>query len=246
MPNGYTKPVVTEAILDLRVVLLPGTMLEVLSGVAHSLKDRFPRQEAIFTDMLQFGFYQGQALPPEASHKQIGFRLISDDGLRVLHISEENFTFSRLQPYPGWKEFSAEAREFWETYKAACAPQEVKRVGLRYINVINIPATGHISSFLALRPLLPEKLPSREMLGFFMQVQLAQQDLESMLIVNQARIAPPDDKTISVILDFDLFREQSWSIKQDDLVWELLGQFRVRKNEVFEASIEQETRRLME
>lgn len=144
-----------------------------------------------------------------------------------------------------WDEFSAEARELWETYKSACAPREVKRVGLRYINVINYPATKRLSSFLALRPLLPDQLPSRNMLGFFMQVQLDQQDLESMLIVNQARVAPPDDDTISVILDFDLFREHSWGIEQDESIWQLLAQFRIRKNEVFEASIEQETRRLM-
>ena len=246
MPNGYTKPMVSEAILDLRVTLAPGTGFNILEGIANSLKHRFPRQEAIFTDTLQFGFYQGQVLPPEATRTQNGFRLISQDGLKVLQVSIEGFTFSRLQPYTGWNEFSAEARELWEIYKAACIPQEIKRIGLRYINLINFPAEKRLSSFLALRPLLPENLPSRDMLGFFMQVQLAQQDLESMLIVNQARITPPDEDTISVILDLDLFRDGSWSMEQEKTIWELLGQFRVRKNEVFEASIEQETRRLME
>lgn len=101
MPNGYKKPVVTEAILDLRVILLPGTILDVLAEFAQSLKNRFPHQEAIFTDTVQFGFYQGQVSPPEASHKQIGFRLLSDNGLKVLQVRENGFTFSHLQPYPG-------------------------------------------------------------------------------------------------------------------------------------------------
>lgn len=246
MPNGYKKPVVTEATLDLRVTLPPETSLDALVGIAQSLKEHFPRQEAMFLGTFQFGFYEGQALPPETSQKQNGFRLISGDGLRVLQVGTEGFTFSHLQPYAGWTAFSNEAKDLWSVYKASCAPQEVKRVGLRYINRIDVPETAKLSSFLALRPLLPEQMPSRDMLGFFMQLQLPQSDLESMLIVNEARVMPSADDVLTVVLDFDLFRESSWGPEQDKAVWELIERFRVRKNEVFEASIEQETRRLME
>jgi len=245
MPNGYRKPVVTEAILDLRVALLPGIGLDALASIAEVLRDRFPRQEAMFTGTYQFGFYEGQALTPEATQNQNGFRLTSADGMKVIHIGVENFTFSRLQSYTGWEAFSAEARQLWDLYKASCALEGVQRVGLRYINRIDIPVTSRLSSFLALRPLLPEQLPSREMLGFFMQVQLPQDDLESMLIVNEGRVSPTTEDVFTVVLDFDLFRESSWGPEQNEAVWELLGQFRLRKNEVFEASIEEETRRLM-
>ena len=246
MPKGYSKPVVTEAILDLRVALIPGTGSDVLENIAEALNTRFPRKEAVFTNTFQFGFYEGKATLPESMQQENGLRLLSADGLKVVQISNEGFTFSYIQPYAGWEAFSAEAHELWNVYKSFCVLEEIKRVGLRYINRIDIPITSKLSSFLALRPLLPEQLPSRDMHGFFMQIQLPQSDLESMLIVNEARVLPTTEDVFTVILDFDLFRDTSWKPEQDKDVWELLGLFRIRKNEVFEASIEEETRRIME
>jgi len=51
------------------------------------------------------------------------------------------------------------------------------------------------------------------------------------------------------LLDLDLFQErfdEPWGVEEDAEVWDFLERLRDRKNEVFEASITEKTRRLFE
>jgi len=78
-----------------------------------------------------------------------------------------------------------------------------------------------------------------------MQLQLPQQDLNCMLIINEALAQPTNPGIITVILDLDLFRQQIWKNDDED-IWQFLDKLRDRKNEVFEASITDKTRELID
>lgn len=81
-----------------------------------------------------------------------------------------------------------------------------------------------------------------------MQAQIWQQDLGCWLIVNEAPEVPPAEETLSIRLDLDMFREQyeePWPADDDTLIWEFLERLHERKNEVFESSITNRTRRLI-
>ena len=57
--------------------------------------------------------------------------------------------------------------------------------------------------------------------------------------------APPlSPELVSVILDFDLFREQIWQ-SDDEEIWRFLEELRHRKNQVFNASITEKTKELI-
>jgi uncharacterized protein (TIGR04255 family) len=70
-----------------------------------------------------------------------------------------------------------------------------------------------------------------------------------LLIVNETPVPPPNEETsISIQLDFDLFQERfenPWPVEEEAAVWNFLEQLHDRKNEVFEASITDATRRLI-
>ena len=68
-------------------------------------------------------------------------------------------------------------------------------------------------------------------------------------MVNEAPTQSPDAQTASILLDLDLFQErfdEPWGVEEDAEVWDFLERLRDRKNEVFEASITEKTRRLFE
>jgi len=69
--------------------------------------------------------------------------------------------------------------------------------------------------------------------------------LHCMLIINQALVPRTNPDFISVILDFDLFRQQIWQADDED-IWRFLEELRHRKNVVFEASITDKARRLFD
>ena len=66
-----------------------------------------------------------------------------------------------------------------------------------------------------------------------------------MLIINEAIALPTNPEIVTVILDLDLFRHQIWESNDED-IWRFLEKLRNRKNEVFEASIIDRTRELID
>jgi uncharacterized protein (TIGR04255 family) len=83
------------------------------------------------------------------------------------------------------------------------------------------------------------------MSSFFVQLQMPQHDLGSIAIINQARLPESAPGKTSFMLDFDIFRESNWPISEADAIWQLLNNFRERKNEMFEASLTDQARDLM-
>ena len=121
------------------------------------------------------------------------------------------------------------------------------RAAIRFIKQINIPAKEAVDlqDYLRTIPELSPDLPQGELNSFFMQLQIPQVDLNCMLIINEALVPRTNPDFISVILDFDLFRQQVWQADDED-IWRFLEELRRRKNAVFEANITDKARRLFD
>ena len=171
----------------------------------------------------------------------------SEDNLQTFQATLEGFSFNRLAPYKSWEEFSSDAKNLWGIYKEICSPTHVTRAAVRYINQINIPANEltELKDYLRTVPEVSPGLPQNALQTFFMQLQIPQPDLDCMLIINEAIAPPANPEIVSVILDLDLFRQQIWDSDDED-IWCFLEKLRDRKNEVFEASITDRTRELID
>ena len=246
MQTNYKHAPITEAIIDFRVTIAEGnSSTNGLTLLKENLVERFPIQEEIQHG--NFEFRGGLNIEPEANATMLfaGYRLTSEDKLHVVQITPAGFTFSWLNPYDSWESFRDHTREAWESYKYFMNPVTVNRVAIRYINRLDLPASNPLESYLELFARIPIRYPVRVVASYFLQLQIPQTDLESMLVINQAQVEPPNPDTLSIILDFDLFRQSNWSIERDDAIWLLLEQLRERKNELFEASITDLTRELI-
>lgn len=248
----YSKAPIIEAIIDLRVVARPGLTTEDLLHLQELIVDEYPSREEEHTFSEEVLFQNpGKSPKTESAHQVTGFRFFSEDQRRSLLARPDQFVFSIRAPYDNWEEFRNEAHSLWGIYCEVAGPTEVTRSALRYINRIDIPSTNdfvRLEKYLKTYPEAPgESLDMSMMAGFFMQLQLWQQDLECWLIVNEAPDVPPMENMLSIRLDFDLFREafdKPWNVK-DGSAWDFLEDLHTRKNEVFEASITEETRRLI-
>jgi uncharacterized protein (TIGR04255 family) len=193
----------------------------------------------------------GDPMQAETTHRHGGFSFTNQNKQQVLQVRFDGFTFSTFAPYDRWETLRDEARRLWELYRSATGAQSVTRAAVRYINRIDIPHDPiELKDYLRTYPEIPVDLPNEGQIGsFFMQLQLWQGDLDCMLIVNQTPAPPQDEGTTSIQLDFDLFREQfaePWRADEDEALWSFLEQLHHRKNEVFEASITDATRRLID
>jgi uncharacterized protein (TIGR04255 family) len=65
-----------------------------------------------------------------------------------------------------------------------------------------------------------------------------------VLVLNEAMVPPPRDNVASVLLDIDLYRDTDIPT-EDEAIWAIFEQLRVRKNEAFEACITDAARKLI-
>lgn len=248
----YANAPITEAVIDLRVAHAQDFLIEDLGRIGVAIADSYPSQEPMYRHSGQISFQQpGDPVQVEATHQHGGFTFTSGNKQQIFQARMDGFTFSTLAPYDRWEAFRDEARRLWELYRPAAKVEYVTRAAVRYINRIDIPSpTAQLENYLRTYPEVSADMPSEGLIGnFFMQLQFWQDDLDCWLIVNETPVPSPNpETTTSVQLDLDLFRdrfEEPWPVDEDMAVWSFVEQLHVRKNEAFEASITDATRRLI-
>jgi uncharacterized protein (TIGR04255 family) len=241
----YSKAPITEALIDLKVTLPEGFSTDDLVNIHARISDRFPTQEAIQKGSVVF--QAGATIKIDTNQQHSGFLFRSKDGVKIVQATLEGFTFNRLAPYDSWEEMSGDAQYLWGIYKEICKPTSVTRAAIRFINQINIPAKDAVDlqDYVRIVPQVPPDLSQGGLNSFFTQLQILQFDLNCMLIINEALVPRITPDFVSVILDFDLFRQQIWQTDDED-IWRFLEELRRRKNAVFEASITEKARRLFD
>ncbi len=190
------------------------------------------------------GQFEGGVPTATAKQDQIGYAFVGGEGKHVVQFRVNGFTFSRLAPYLTWEQLRDEAKRLWNSYRQIVGPLPIIRVGLRYVNQLDLPMPMRdLRDFIRLYPEISSDLP-QQVGGFFLQVQIPQADLGAMLILNEAMVPPPGPNVASIVLDIDVF-SQGLKLESDDEVWNMMETFRLRKNLVFEGCITNNTRELI-
>lgn len=239
MPH-YEKAPITEAIIDIQVTGGPSATRNPISKELIIKESGYSTVE----DMVRFQgqITMGASMTTSAKQDPAGYRITSKDGKQVFQIREDGFTFSRLAPYQDWEIFSSEAKRLWGLYRSHAAECQVTRVGLRYINRLNIPGDCfELKDYLHTHPETSSEWPLR---SYFMRLEIPQDDLQAVALITQGLLPPPNDHLTSILLDIDVFRQQECPTEEEGL-WKLFEQFRVRKNYLFESCIADPTRRLI-
>lgn len=238
----YSRTPITEAVIDLRVELLPEVQPDILVQVHSSIQAEYPKCEDMF--LLEGLMIAGDSVGATASQSRIGYRFVSSDQKQILQTRLDGFTFSRLAPYDCWETFRDEAQRLWSIYQSLTNPKTIVRLAVRYINRLDIPLPiGDLKEYLRTFPEVSADLP-QGLSGYFMQLQIPQNNLGAMLVLNETIVPPPAPDVVSVLLDIDIFKEQD--IPNDEVeIWHFLEQLYKLADEVFEACITERTRELI-
>lgn len=239
----YTNAPIKEAIIDLRVKLCPDFDTAILESVRAGNEFCYPKSEPIQQTELTVSLTPPKV--PATSHSQMmwGFKFTSDNGKRIWQSRRDGFSLSQLAPYTNWCDFRDEARQLWTKYRHKSSPEAIERLAVRYINRIDVPmASIELKHYLRTSPEISADLP-QELSAYFMQLRLPQTDLGGAVVINQTIIPPPQPEMVSIVLDIDLFSDQDVP-QSDEEIWSFFERLHLRKNEVFEACITDQTRSL--
>lgn len=70
----------------------------------------------------------------------MGLRLVSKDEKRIVTITRDNLTLSRLAPYEGWTTLCSEMIRLWRIHKDIAGVDSLDNIQIRYINRLEVPA----------------------------------------------------------------------------------------------------------
>jgi uncharacterized protein (TIGR04255 family) len=155
-----------------------------------------------------------------------------------------SFVFSQLAPYPGWDDFFERFVRDWALWKKAVSYHKISRVGVRYINRIDIPITGdviHYEEFLNVYPRIPDEVGP--VFTYGIQTQAPCPEIDGRITINSASVPSPLLGYSSFIFDQDIYKETNIP-QTDESLYKLLNQIHVKKNAVFEACITDRAREL--
>lgn len=239
----YDKAPIKEAIIDIQIENSPSLTLANFEKMEIAPPRGYAERQKVMMGQLR-GQLEGGILTATAKQDQMGYALVGGEGKHVVQFRLNSFTFSRLAPYQTWDQLRSEAKTLWESYRQIVRALPVVRVGLRYVNQLDLPMPMRdLRDFIRLYPEVSTDL-TQQLAGFFLQVQIPQEDLGAMLILNEAMVPPSGPDVASVVLDIDVFK-QGLKLESDDEVWNVLEALRLRKNLVFEGCITNNTRELI-
>ena len=243
MPS-YKRPPITEAVIEARFE-------DVVSGESvEKARVRFSKDYANSQPLTALGLNlnveQKKATVDETSQ---GFRLSNLDQTDILVVSPERIVFSRLAPYLGWDAFREHAGKNWRIWKRIAGYNKIERLGVRYINRIDIPSNDDgiipVEEYLTVYPNMPDppELPHMGRYMFQMEAMLGKDDCR--LLIQSGIIPSPLVNFTSVVLDIDVSRVNEVPQKDTEL-WALIDRIRDYKNDTFEACITDRARALFD
>jgi len=242
----YSHAPITEAVVEFRVTQRPTLTLDELNGLGTA-ESEYPLITPRFDVQGEFELTD-VAVSTSARRIHSGYVFSREDRSQIFQARLDGFSFSRLPPYDTWGPFAEEAVRIWRRYVAVARPISVDRIGVRYVNRIDVPKDSiEIKDYLNVWPEIPETMP-QVLQGYFLQLGVPLQQFDSTVTINSTIVAPPVEAVTSLLLDLDTYaltRLVPETADFDESILARLADLRMAKNFVFEAAITDETRRLI-
>jgi len=176
--------------------------------------------------------------PSEQALRDLGWkgvRFKSADERQICQFNRDGFVFSRLRPYDSWEQLYGEAMRLWQIYSEMAHPTQVQRLGLRFINRIELPPEEFRYGDYIQPAAEPPKLLDVPLHGFLHHDTLAVPGHPYATNVIRT-IQKEADKPLAIILDIDVFTLKAFELQLEVLTRSLL-EMRWLKNKVFFGSI---------
>lgn len=233
---NYLHPPITEAMIE--VMVSNEIAIEDVEKIATKLPKTYSNKEPLTNFEINF---ENVAV----NSKAIGCRIKSEDQTDIVAISQNTLTVARLAPYQGWDALHKQFVTAWKTWKKIAKTKPISRIGVRYVNRIDIPFKGEdkidLEDYLTFCPKVPE-LGDFPMTEYLIQVTQPITKQWSATVTSRG-LPSPLVNHVSLLLDIDVFRTENIPLNDEDL-WGVIAEAHNIKNTVFQSCITEKTQEL--
>lgn len=238
----YTAPPIIDAIIELRFE--DALSDDARAQVSKKLADKYPLSEEVVQQQIRVAV-QNTNISTQTSVQERLIRRQRTDGPQMVQIGPRVLSVATGAPYSGWEELFHRFSENWAMAKRIWKYRPIDRIGLRYVNRIDllIDQKGIVpyEDYLNLRINLPESFPN--IFDYDLAFQAGLDDIKCGVTVRSGNVAAAVPGRLSFVLDIDVWREIEVPQKDKD-VYELLTSMRSAKNTLFETFITDRAREI--
>ncbi len=227
-----SKAPVVEAVLEIKTI--PAEAWEE-NPVFEKAKSEFGSDYSFESENSVLFTMKFKALIPAVDNKSetgwSGLRLTSGDNTEIYKLTRESYVYSRLSPYQGWETFKERALQGWSRYWNIAGKQNVKRIGIRFINRIDF-IEKDLPELFTLYPVQIGTI-EKDIAGYFQQNMYAYENGKYLTNFIQAVQMPEksSDKP-AMIMDIDVYTTDEFIINEKDIE-PCLEKIREYKNDIF-------------
>ncbi|MHA1310532.1 MAG: TIGR04255 family protein [Candidatus Helarchaeota archaeon] len=242
----YENPPIKEILWEIKVE--SGENWDwTIPGLFYSkIKEKYPkkRQVNLFEMQIKLPRDKIQAPLPIASNKSISkMMFLNDDENFFIQIVPNLISCNQIKPYTHWNDFKNEVLSIFEKYIDLVKVKSIKKMTLRYIDLINIPKidfkfTDYFNYYIH----FPDEIPEFDMTRVFINSILSFKDANGNLNLTLSS-APSKNDVYSFILDWEYFIEDFQGIQLSDISkWGDEAHEYIRK--LFESLLTNKTKKL--
>jgi uncharacterized protein (TIGR04255 family) len=172
-------------------------------------------------------------------------QFLREDEKALIQVGPRLLAINHLKPYPSWSEFSPLIQRGLDAYKSVATVTKIHRIGLRYINRIEIASKRiDLEDYFEFRPFVGSSL-SQEMRAFVVGIQISYEGERDILKIEMANAATGSPDSVAIILDLDYFLARPGEVPAEKAL-EWVDRAHTHVEETFEACITPRLRALFQ
>lgn len=246
MKKRYKNPPIQEAVCEFRLkpdskwdITVPGLIYE-------KLREEFPNKKK----RINRGIQKRQTSKDSKGEE---YQIITDERIQFLAKDKKSFvqigsgilSINCLDPYPGWDLFRPQIKHGFDALTSVVEFKELHRVGLRYINRIELAGTRvELENYFQFRPFLGQDVP-QEMERFIVGCEVLPDGKTDICRVQLTDARPRKSGNAGFLLDIDYSPRQLQNISADKAL-EWVEQAHNQIEKIFEACICDSLRKIFE
>jgi uncharacterized protein (TIGR04255 family) len=224
---------IEEAIIHWQAQAVKWPSGTLLQQKLQEIFTEYPDYAGIQEFTAQTGAENGTSTDSRSLAQWKGLRLRNSENTYAAQFTSQGVIFSRLAPYEHWDSFKNEAKRFWDAFLEIAEPVSIQRLGVRYINRIQLDSDEEPAKYVRnVKPYLPKLNAPVE--TFFYQDVYRIPDHPYLVnwICTREQSPSPDTPQGDLILDIDVFADGQFLLDEGTLELRL-KEMRWLKDKVF-------------
>lgn len=202
MGKVYANPPVVEALCEFRFEPDQPWDWTVPGLVYDRIKADFPKKRQ--QNIVQLELHaEKEEIAQSVRGGVARMQFLRDDERALVQVGPDLLAVNQLQPYPTWQVFKKMVASGLSVYRDVANPKAVQRIGLRYINRIEIPEKQvSIGDYLLAQPSIPDSVP-QVFATWAQRIEIPFEHTNGLLVFQSGSIHKEQQDGAAFLLDLD-------------------------------------------